>query len=105
MALGLLVISISIQAIENSLISSIVLIKNLCEHLKSKEEKEFNSVKEKPQLFTFITDYFNKFMWIYKLLKFKSKTKHKKLLLEGIELFSEDYTSVQEYILLELIAI
>lgn len=44
-------------------------------------------------------------MWIYKLLKFKSKYKHKKLLLEGIELFSKDYAPVQEYILKELIAI
>lgn len=56
-------------------------------------------------MFTFINNYFEKFMWIYKLLKFKSKQKYKKILQEGVQLFYQDYPSVQEYILTELIAI
>ena len=44
-------------------------------------------------------------MWIHKLLKFKSKYKYKKLLVEGIELFGQENASVQEYIYRELIAI
>jgi len=59
----------------------------LYEHLRSKEEKEFANIysKERTTVFSFIADYLNKYMWVYKLIKSnKEKAKYKKFLKEGI---------------------
>jgi hypothetical protein len=103
--LTLLLLSITVDTIETTLITSIVLVRSLYDNLKNKEEKEFNALAQKSELFGFIGDYFRKFMWIHKLLKFKSKARYKRLLCEGIEMFGQDNPAVQEYIFRELIQI
>ena len=55
-------------------------------------------------MFSFIPDYHNKYMWVYKLIKAnKEKTKYKKILKEGIELFGDEEYSVKRFIYKELI--
>ena len=99
--LSLLLLSYPDELVENNIISSILEIHNLYEHLRNKEEKDFSQIyaKKRTVEFGFIADYLNKFMWVYKLIKSnKEKAKYKKLLKEGIELFEHSDFHVKTYI-------
>lgn len=103
---SLLLIKYPDELVENNVISSILEIHNLYEHLRSKEEKEFTAIytRNKTTVFSFIAGYLNKYMWIYKLIKSnKEKARYKKLLREGIELFGPQDFTVKRYIFKELI--
>lgn len=78
-----LVIYLSYQIIGDILLYSIEVITTLCDYLKNKDEKEFNRrllSRGQPQILNFIVKFFQQFLWIHKLRKFKGKNKYKKLL-------------------------
>lgn len=78
-----IIIYFSYQIIEDILLYSIEVITTLCDYLKNKDEKEFNRrllSRGQPQILNFIVKFFQQFLWIHKLRKFKCKNKYKKLL-------------------------
>jgi hypothetical protein len=94
------------KLMDSTVLPDLSFLWQLCELLKSKEEKEFRKLKENynPGNLGMLVGYFQQFLWTYRLLRRTHRPPLKKLLLQGLNLFPQnDYAPILHYIYHQLI--